>query len=56
MYSDVNVVNVLHFRMREERSSRRRGYDRYDNNRYDRGDRYDRGERYDRYDRDRDYE
>lgn len=42
--------------MREERSSRRRGYDRYDNNRYDRGDRYDRGERYDRYDRDRDYE
>jgi transformer-2 protein len=43
------------FRMREERSSRRRGYDRYDN-RYDRGDRYDRGERYDRYDRDRDYE
>jgi len=45
--------------MREERSSRRRGYDRYDNGgggRYDRGDRYDRGERYDRYDRDRDYE
>ncbi|XP_001944825.2 transformer-2 protein homolog beta isoform X2 [Acyrthosiphon pisum] len=42
--------------MREERSSRRRGYDRYDNNRYDRGDRYDRGERYDRYDRDRDYD
>lgn len=43
--------------MREERSSRKRGYDRYDN-RYDRGgDRYDRGgDRYDRYDRDRDYE